>query len=68
MCVIATLYGRVLIKRVSAGTECAKREEQCEFWHGSVFIDQEFAVRHVCEKYQTHGKDVFWAFMDMEYD
>ena len=25
-----------------------------------------FAVRHVCEKYLAKGKDVFWAFMDLE--
>ena len=25
-----------------------------------------FAVRHVCEKYLANGKDVFWAFMDLE--
>ena len=24
-----------------------------------------FAVRQVCEKYLTNGKDVFWAFMDL---
>ena len=25
-----------------------------------------FAVRQVCEKYLTNGKDIFWAFMDLE--
>jgi hypothetical protein len=25
-----------------------------------------FAVRQVCEKYLAKGKDVFWAFMDLE--
>ena len=29
-------------------------------------MDQMFAVRQVCEKYLTNGKDVFWAFMDLE--
>ena len=29
--------------------------------HGPVF-----AVRQVCEKYLANGKDVFWAFMDLE--
>ena len=24
------------------------------------------AVRHLCEKYLTNGKDVFWAIMDLE--
>ena len=25
-----------------------------------------FVVRQVCEKYLSNGKDVFWAFMDLE--
>ena len=25
-----------------------------------------FAVRQVCEKYLSNGKEVFWAFMDLE--
>ncbi len=29
-------------------------------------MDQIFAVRQVCEKYLTKGKDVFWAFMVLE--
>ena len=29
-------------------------------------IDQVFAVRQVCEKYQANGKEVFFAFMDLE--
>ena len=29
--VVGELYGRVLIKRVRAGTECAIAEEQCGF-------------------------------------
>ena len=27
---------------------------------------QVFAARQVCEKYLSSGKDVFWAFMDLE--
>ena len=29
-------------------------------------MDQVFAVRQVCETYLANGKDVFWAFMDLE--
>ena len=29
-------------------------------------MDQVLAVRQVCEKYLANGKDVFWAFMDLE--
>ena len=32
--VVGKLYGRVLIKRVRAGTECAIGEEQCGFRQG----------------------------------
>ena len=53
------LFGRVLIKRVRAGTECAIREEQCGFRQGRGCMDQVFAVKQVCEKYLANGKDVF---------
>ena len=29
-------------------------------------MNQVFAVRQVCEKDLANGKDVFWAFMDLE--
>ena len=29
-------------------------------------MDQVFAVRQMCEKYLANGKDVFWAFPDLE--
>ena len=52
--VVVKLYSRVLIKRVEAVTECAIGEEQCGFRQG-----------RGC-KYLADGKDVFWAFMDLE--
>ena len=64
--VVGKQDGRVLIKRVRAGTECAIGEEQCGFGQGRGCMDQEFAARQVCEKYLENGKDVFWAFMDLE--
>ena len=64
--VVGTLYVRVWVKRVRAGTECAIGEEQCGFRLGRGYMDQVFAVRQVCEKYKANGKDVFWAFMDLE--
>ena len=64
--VVGELFGRVLIERVRAGTECAIREEQCGFGQGRGCMDQVFAVRQVCEKYFANGRDVFWAFMDLE--
>ena len=64
--VVDKLLGRVLIKRVKTGTECAIGKEQCGFRLGRGCMDQVFAVRRVCEKYRANGKDVFWAFMDLE--
>ena len=29
-------------------------------------MDEVFAIRQVCETYQANGKDLFWAFMDLE--
>ena len=63
--VVGKLFGRVLIKRVRAGTECAIGEEQCGFKQGRGCMNQVFAVRQVCEKYLANWKDVFWAFMDL---
>ena len=63
--VVGKVYGRVLIKRVRAGTECAIGEEQCGFRQFRGCVDQVFAVRQVCEKYLANGKNVFWAFMDV---
>ena len=64
--VVGRLFGRVVNKRVKAGTECAKVEEQCGFRQGRGCMDKVFAVRQICEKYLANGKDVFWAFMDLE--
>ena len=43
--VVGKVFGRVLIKRVRAGTECAIWEEQCGFRQGRVWMNQVFAVR-----------------------
>ena len=64
--VVGKLHSRVLIKRVRAETECAIGEEQFLFWQYKGCVEQVIAVRQVCEKYLANGKDVFWAFMDLE--
>ena len=46
--VVGKLYGKVSIKRVRAGTECAIGQEQCGFWQGRGCMDQVFAERHFC--------------------
>ena len=55
MSVVGMLFGRVLIKRVRAGTESTIGEEQCGFWQGRGCMDQVFAVRQVCEKYLANN-------------
>ena len=64
--VVCKLFGRVLLKRVRAGTEFAIGVEQCGFMQGRGGMDQVLAVRQVCEKNLANGKYVFWAFMDLE--
>ena len=49
LAVVSKLYGRVLIKRVTAGTESAIRQEQCLFRQGRACMDEVFDVRQVCE-------------------
>ena len=64
---ICKLFGKVLIKRVKAGTECAIGEEQCGFRQDRGCTDQVLAVRQVCEeKYLANWKNVFWVFTDLE--
>ena len=64
--VVGKIYGRILINRVREGTEGVIGEEQGGFRRGRGCVDQVFVVRQVCEKYLAKGKDVFWAFMDLE--
>ena len=62
--VVGKLYGRVLIERVRAGTECAILRSNVGL--GRVEGARTKCLRQVCEKYLSNGKDVFWAFMDLE--
>ena len=64
--VAGKLFGRVPIKRVMAGSECAIGEEQCGFRQARGCTDQVFTESQVFKKYLANGKDVFWAFMDLE--
>ena len=51
---------------IISGTESAIGEKQCGFRQGRGCMDQVFTVRQVCGKHHANGKDVFWAFMDLE--
>ncbi len=63
--VVGKVYGKVLIK-TREGTEVVICDKQGGFRRGRGCVDQIFAVRQVWEKYLAKGKDVFWAFMDLE--
>ena len=41
-------------------------EEQSGFRCDRGCVDQLFVVRQLCEKFLTEGKDLFWAFFDLE--
>ena len=64
--VVGKLYCRLIVIRVIDGTECTIWEKQYGFKQDRGCMDQVFAVRQVFEKYLANGRDVFWAFMDLE--
>ena len=64
--VVGKVYGRVLINRIRDKTEEVISEVQGGFRRGRGCTDQVFVVRQICEKYLAKGKDVYFAFMDLE--
>ena len=47
-------------------TENVIEEVQGGFRRGRGYTDQIFIVRQICEKYLGKGKDVYFAFLDLE--
>ena len=64
--VVGKVYGRVLINRIRDKTENVIAEVQGGFMRGRGCTDQIFIVRQICEKYLGKGKDVYFAFLDLE--
>ena len=64
--VVGKVYGRVLINRIRDKTENVIAEVQGGFRRGRGCTDQVFIVRQICEKYLGKGKDVYFAFLDLE--
>ena len=64
--VVGKVYGRVLINRIRDTTENVIAEVQGSFRRGRGCTDQIFVVRQICEKYLGKGKDVYFAFLDLE--
>ena len=63
---VGKVYGRVLINRIRDKTENVIVEVQGGFRRGRGCTDQIFIVRQICEKYLGKGKDVYFAFLDLE--
>ena len=64
--VVGKVYGRGLINRIRDRTEGVISEVQSGFRKGRGCTDQTFAVRQICEKYVRKGRDVYFAFLDLE--
>ena len=64
--VVGKVYGRVLINRIRDKIENVIAEVQSGFRRGRGCTDQIFIVRQICEKYLGKGKDVYFAFLDLE--
>ena len=64
--VVGKVYGRILIDRIREKTENVIMKVQSGFRRGRGCTDQIFIVRRICEKYLGKGKDVYFAFLDLE--
>ena len=64
--VVGKVYGTILINRIRDNTENVIAEVQSGFRRGRGCTDQIFIVRQICEKYLGKGKDVCFAFLDLE--
>ena len=64
--VVGKVYGRVLINGIRDKTENVIAEVQGGFRKGGGCTDQIFIVRQICEKYLGKGKDVCFAFLNLE--
>ena len=64
--VVGKVYGRIFINRIRDKTENVIAEVQSGFRRGRGCTDQIFIVRQTCEKYLGKGKDVYFAFLNLE--
>ena len=60
------VYARVLIERIRSETEDMIGEEQCGFRNGRGCVDQVFVMRQLCERFESKGKNLYAAYMDLE--
>ena len=59
-------YTSIYGNRIRDKTENVIAEVQSGFRRGRGCTDQNFIVRQMCEKYLGKGKDVYFAFLDLE--
>ena len=64
--VVGKVYGRILINRIRDKTENVIPEVQSDFRRGRGCTDQTFIARQICENHLGKGKDVYFAFLDLE--
>ena len=64
--VVEKVSGRELINRIKDKTENVIAEVQGCFRRGRGCTDQISIVRQICEKYLGEGKDMYFAFLDLE--
>ena len=64
--VIGKVYGRILSIRIRDKTKNVIVEVESGFRRGRECTDQIFIVRQICEKYLGKGKDLYFAFLDLE--
>ena len=64
--VVGKVYGRVLINRIRDNTDNVIAAVQGGFRRGGRCTDQIFTVRQICDKHLGKGKDVYFAFLDLE--
>ena len=63
--VVGRVYGGILIDRIRDKRKC-NCQVQFGFKRGRGCTDQIFIVRQICEKYLGKGRDVYFAFLDLE--
>ena len=63
---VGKVYGRVLINTIRDKSENVIAEVQGAFRRGRGCTDQIFIVRQIYEKYLGKGKEVNFAFLDLE--
>ena len=63
---VGKVYGRVLINRARKRIKATIGGENSGFRKGRGCVEQIFVVKQLHEKFLAKGRDVYFAFMDLE--